>query len=414
MRFRILFAIAVLFLFFLAGCSIPSGGEFPERGRQWTIMVYMAADNDLAGEAVKDLQSMERVGSTEDVAIVVELDTPSGATRYFVDRGGSTVLEYLGNVNSGNPGTLLNFIRFARERYPAQRYALILWNHGSGVKGLSKDIAFDFAAQSAITLPELRNALALSGISLDLLGMDACLMQMVEVAYEVRNFARVLVSSQENVPGEGWDYETVLRTLVGNPTMHVFDLARLIVESYITYYQRYGVPGRYTLSAVDLSQIGTLARALDELALAILSDAQTPPWIYLALGDSALYFGDPDFVDLGDFMRILAFDPRVPFAVREKANVVLQQLAACVLSTRSLSISSGIIEASGLSIYFPYTAYVRKYGDLAFASATHWDELVQYLAQWRYSMGRRWKYASLRGSDSSFAQREPKELLETP
>ncbi len=410
MRLKNLALIALFFLFLVAGCSLPGGGEFPQGGRQWTVMVYMAADNNLAGEALKDLQSMEQVGSTDAVAIVVELDTPSGATRYLVNRGGSTVLEYLGNVDSGNPGTLLRFIRFARERYPAQRYALILWNHGSGVKSLRKDIAFDWSAQSAITLPGLRSALALSGVFFELLGMDACLMQMVEVAYEVRNQARVLVSSQETVPGEGWDYETVLRALTGNPTMHPFDLARLIVASYVAYYRRSGVPGRYTLSAVDLTRVGDLVGALDALALAILSDTQTPPWVYLALRGLALYFEDPDFVDLGDFMRILASNPRIPLGVQEKARVVLDKLTACVFSVESF----GIIPTSGLSIYFPYTGYVRKYEGLAFASATHWDELIRYLAQWRYDTGRRWKYASLRGSNSSFAQREPEEFLETP
>ncbi len=409
----LVFALGFLFAF-LSGCSLPVGGELPQGGRAWTFMVYMAADNDLAQEAVKDLQSMERVGSTDEVAIVVELDAPSGATRYFVGRGGSVALEYLGAVDSGNPGTLLNFIRFARERYPARHYALVLWNHGSGVKGRERDIAFDFTTQSAITLPGLRNALALSGVHFDLLGMDACFMQMVEVAYEVRNYARVLVSSQENVPGEGWDYETVLWALTQNPGMSAFELAQRVVASYIEYYKKSGAPGRYTLSAVDLSRIGNLAGALDALALAILNDTQTPPWVYLALGDSALYFGDPDFVDLGDFMRLLALDLRVRFDVREKANAVLSALGACVFASQSLGIGSGIIETSGLSIYFPYTAYVRKYEDLAFASATRWDELVRYLTQWRYGMERRWKYESLRGSDSSVAQRAAKELLETP
>lgn len=383
MRLRGFFAITTIALFFLAGCSLPSGGGPPSGGRQWTVMVYMAADNDLAGEAWKDLWSMELVGSNEDVAVVVELDTPSGAFRYLVNRGGSTLLESLGSVNSGSSGTLLNFIRFARARYPAQHYALILWNHGSGVKGTSRDIAFDFTTQSAITLPELRRALSLSGISFELLGMDACLMQMVEVAYEVRNYARVLVSSQENVPGEGWDYETILRALTGNPQMNTFDLARLIVDSYVAYYARSSTPGRYTLSAVDLTKIGELAAAIDSLALAMLSDTVTPPWFYLSLGDSALYFGDPDFVDLGDFMRILASDPRVPLQVRERASIVLQKLRASVIDVQSLSVGSGIIEISGLSIYFPYTAYVRKYEELSFASATHWDELVKYLSQWR-------------------------------
>lgn len=389
MRLKIVLIGAMLVLLLFAGCQFPSGGVLPEGGRQWTVMVYMAADNDLAGEAWKDLNSMELAGSSDAVALVVELDTPSGAWRYYVtkdtDPNGITspVLESLGNADSGSSETLLEFIRFTRERYPAKHYTLILWNHGSGVKGTSKDIAFDFTTRRAITLPELRLSLASSGVHFDLLGMDACFMQMVEVAYEVRNSARILVSSQENIPGEGWDYETVLRALVQNPTIDAERLAQLIVESYIAYYQRIGMSGKYTLSAVDLSRVEELVQAIDALAATMLGDSRTPPRVYVALGDSAFYFGDPDFVDLGDFMEFLAFDPRVSFEVREKAAVVLDKLGECVLISGNASVISSGVRASGLSIYFPYTVYMRKYGMLEFASATYWDELVQYLIQWR-------------------------------
>jgi len=415
----LLLGVAFVLLLF-SGCYLPSGGSFPEGGRQWTVMVYMAADNDLTGEAWKDIDSMELAGSSDDVAIVVQVDTPSGAWRYLVTKDAtpgaiaSLSLGSLGRVDSGSGETLLDFIRFARSNYPAARYALILWNHGSGVKAATKDIAFDFTTQRAIALPELRSALARSGVFFDLLGMDACLMQMVEVAYEVRHNARVLVASQENVPGEGWDYETVFRELTRSPSMDARTLARIIVESYATYYGQRGIPGRYTLSAVDLSRVSGLTSAVDALALAILNDFRTPPWVYVALGDSALYFGDPDFVDLGDFMELLVAYPGINPGVRERAQVVLEELRRCVLYVQSVSVGSGIIETSGLSIYFPYTGYVRKYESLEFASATSWDELVRYLIPWRYRTERRWKYASLRGSDSSVAQRGSKELLEAP
>jgi len=418
-RRSVLFGSVALLLFLFSGCQLPPpGGSFPESGRQWTVMVYMAADNDLTGEAWKDIDSMELAGSSGDVAIVVQVDTPSGAWRYLVARDAtpgviaSLPLGSLGRVDSGSGETLLDFIRFARSNYPAAHYALILWNHGSGVKATTKDIAFDFTTQRAIALPELRSALTRSGMFFDFLGMDACLMQMVEVAYEVRHNARVLVASQENVPGEGWDYETVFRELTRNPSMDAITLARIVVESYAAYYGQRDIPGRYTLSAVDLSRVSGLASAIDALALAILNDFRTPPWVYVVLGDSALYFGDPDFVDLGDFMELLLAYPGISPGVQERAQVVLGELRRCVLYVQS--VGSDIIGTSGLSIYFPYTEYVRKYESLEFASATSWDELVRYLIPWRYKTERRWKYASLRGSDSSVAQRGSKELLEAP
>ncbi|MGQ9623379.1 MAG: clostripain-related cysteine peptidase [Candidatus Caldatribacteriaceae bacterium] len=381
----------VLLLFFLfEGCQLPTTVTPPKAERQWTVMIYMAADNDLQAEALEDLESMELVGSTEDVAVLVELDTGAGTLRYLVTRDenplvlASPVLENLGRVNSGSAEALSAFIRFAWERYPANHYALVLWNHGSGVKGTTKDISFDFTARDSLTLPELSFALTqgLSGKKLDLLGMDACLMQMIEVAYEVKDCARVLVASQENVPGAGWDYESLLSALSQNPFLSPEALPRVIVSSYIDFYRQSGIPGQYTgqytLSAVDLSGISELARYVDDLAGEILSDS-TSPWMYLTLRDSAVYFGDPDFIDLGDFVRLLSLDPRVPQGVREKARLVLGELGECVLSSESI----GIIGTTGLSIYFPYAVYEWKYNTLRFAFDTRWDDLIRYLMQWR-------------------------------
>lgn len=375
----------LLSLFFLTGCHLPTIVT-PQKGeRQWTVMVYMAADNDLQVEAFQDLNSMELVGSTEDVAVVVELDTGAGASRYLVTKDGnpsvlaSLILEDLGRVDSGSVEELVSFLHFAREKYPAQHYALVLWNHGSGVKGKTRDISFDFSSRRSLTIPELRFALALSGGNIDLLGMDACLMQMIEVAYEVKDYARILVASQENVPGAGWDYETVLSALARNPALSPESLARIVVSSYIDYYRRSGVPGKYTLSAVDLSCIPGLVQTVDDLAGEILADTRTPPQLYLALGDSVTFFGDPDFVDLGDFARLLSLDWRVAPQVQEKARAVQERLTRCVLAFENI----GVVESTGISIYFPYTAYERKYDALQFASATRWDDLVQYLMRWR-------------------------------
>src|SRR5271165_7046816 len=102
---------------------------------KWTFMVYLAGDNNLAGAGDADLAEMRAVGSTGDLNIVAQFDSAiaGGATRFLLKNGGvDEEVQSLGKIDSGDPRTLSDFIAWAVKSYPAQRYALILWNHGSG------------------------------------------------------------------------------------------------------------------------------------------------------------------------------------------------------------------------------------------------------------------------------------------
>ncbi|MDI3531169.1 MAG: hypothetical protein PWP60_1018 [Candidatus Atribacteria bacterium] len=387
MKKRFLFLVVVLSIVFLiSGCLnvgiIPTSGG--SKSIQWTVMVFLNGDNDLEQAAWADLASMESVGSSNRVKVVVQFDQARGGTaRYLVNQGGSTLLENLGEANMGDGNTLVDFVRFCAENYPAEHYALIIWNHGYGFKGNSKDISFDeTSGGDALTIPELASALRqakiYTGGKIDLLGMDACLMALVEVAYELRDGAQLLVASQESEPLEGWNYPVFLQALNSNPSMSASNLARSIVDSYISSYWVQSI----TLSAVDLTKVSALAQAVDELASAILSDSLTPPFIYLALGDSAQYFDDYDYVDLAHLALLLSGDPRIGNSiVKSAASQVYNLVQDTVLYSRTSG--SGVSNAYGLSIYFPYKQYLSKYESLAFARSTQWDECLRFLMSYR-------------------------------
>ncbi|MEN3186974.1 MAG: clostripain-related cysteine peptidase [Atribacterota bacterium] len=381
----------VFFLFlagislFFSGCLSPTIPSPSTKASDWTLLIFMNGDNDLENDAWQDLNSMEMVGSTERVNIIVQMDTPkTGAYRYRVTQDEdpslvtSPILESLGRVDMGDYRSLIDFVRFGVQNYPASRYALILWNHGGGFR--KRDISFDFSTGHAITIPQLAYALSqtksIIGKNLDLLGMDACLMAMVEVAYEVRNYANVMVASEEFVPGEGWDYAGFLQILVHSPSMGERELARAIIDTYVDSYLRVGV----TQSAIDLKAVATLAQSLDTLAQAVLGDSRTPPNLYLYLGDQALYFGDYDFVDLGSLLGLWHGWPTIQdLTVREKAGLARDALAQTVFYERNnLGKSLG-----GLSVYFPYQSYDPKYDTLSFASSTSWDDMLKYLFRYR-------------------------------
>ena len=104
---------------------------------KWTFLVYMAGDNNLDGAALRDIAEMARAGSTKDVNILVQLDRiEDNLTRRFrITQGGGfkkDCIQTFGDTNTGDPQILYEFVKWAADNYSADRYALILWNHGSG------------------------------------------------------------------------------------------------------------------------------------------------------------------------------------------------------------------------------------------------------------------------------------------
>lgn len=105
--------------------------------KAWTFMAYMAGDNNLDPDGVQDLTEMKKVGSTKDVNLIAQFDRASGhaAKRYYLRKGGqiaNDAVASLGKVNTGDPKRLLDFIKWGVKNYPANRYVLVLWNHGQG------------------------------------------------------------------------------------------------------------------------------------------------------------------------------------------------------------------------------------------------------------------------------------------
>jgi hypothetical protein len=209
---------------------------------EWTYMVYLDGDNNLEGAAIDDFMEMSSVGSTSNVNIVVQFDRIPGydssygdwtdCKRFYVWPGmtptAANAISDLGECNMGDPNTLRDFVTWAMTEYPADNYALILWNHGSGWKkwkwndpdpDIGRGVCWDeTSGGDYLTLRETDQAL--TGKYVDLLGYDACLMHMMAVVYQVMDNAGVSVGSEEYEPGDGWPHDTILADLMGTPTMN--------------------------------------------------------------------------------------------------------------------------------------------------------------------------------------------------
>lgn len=277
---RVLFIFIVLFLFLFA-CSKDSSPV-------WTVMVYMAGDNNLSGALLNDLREMEAVGSSDSVKVVVQIDTFGGtAKRYLVKKGKSQLIEDLGEQNMAEPQTLRDFVVWAKGWYPSSRYALILSSHGDGLakrnpyytreRTQGKILEDDTdGVRCCLSNTLVRQALEDAGVFFDLLGFDASQMGQIETAYEFRNVADILVFSQETGQANGWDYTAILRALNNDPVaMRGEELADVVVESYKSfyeniYYPREGTPDFWKYLTISSIRIGNsiheLSMEIDELS----------------------------------------------------------------------------------------------------------------------------------------------------
>jgi M6 family metalloprotease-like protein len=363
-------------------------------GASWTFMVYVDADNNLESFGIDDLNEMEMAGSTSEVNIIALIDRAPGydssngdwtTTRIYhvlrdSDQYGinSQLLADLGEVNMGDPEELVWFTENIMNAYPANHYALVLWDHGSGWKILAavmptKGVCYDDTNGDYLTISELQwtlnTILGHTGIKIDLMGFDACLMQMIEVGYQIRDGASIMVGSEETEPGPGWPYDTVLTSLTQNPTMTRSELSAEIVTRYVQSYY-----GGVTLSSLDLAQISILANATDSFAQALESAfPQYKSQISIAR-TAAHEYTDAEYVDLYHFTYLIKNAIADP-GIQNSAGQVLTAIGNTVIAEAH---SFNQVDSHGVSIYFPETesGYFSSYLNLDFSLDTRWDEFL--------------------------------------
>ena len=291
-------AVSAALLLLLGGLL----GVPPARAAQasWTVLVYLDADNNLEDEGVADFNQMEEAPDSTQVNVIVQFDRPShagsptsqtwsGARRYKVTHDtnlqtihSTQIGANLGPTNMGDPRTLQDFVEWGIQSYPANHYALILWDHGSGWRAESvgptaKAICQDDTSSSRMSMAQLQVALAnidtSLGRNLDLVACDACIMGELEVAYGLESptthtpLADYYVASETNVPDAGLPYNDFLTELVTTPAMSAHDLCQVMVNTYRASYNG-GDQGFewVTLSALDLSRMSGVATALSAFA----------------------------------------------------------------------------------------------------------------------------------------------------
>ncbi len=268
--------------------------------RNWTTVIYMAADNDLESAAIQDMNELEGIdftGSGHTVLVLLDRAVGYDGTNgdwsdtrlYEIKRdpagiNGTIISQRIAcpqldlytdrntELDMADPNTLRSLLSFVTASYSADQYALIIWGHGTGWRsdnanpaGRSpmKAVAVDDYSNSYMSLPQLKSAL--DGTKIDLIGFDTCFGALIECVYELKDSTTWFVGSEGVTPSTGWDYEKLFtRFFTTDKSAESF--ADSIIDQFAA---QYGGVEKATISKIKAANAGTLKNALDEFALAL-------------------------------------------------------------------------------------------------------------------------------------------------
>lgn len=340
--------IALLSAFVLFGCCKLTDPNVNKKS--WTFMLYLDGDEaSMQSDFITAFHNIiaAGVGSTDEVNIIIQFDryphmddfggweiaerfyykpgmepTPENAIQDWGDGQGGR------EVNMADSETMQNFLTWAVANYPAEHYALMLADHGFGWQGLIVDMTSDGAF---MTVRNMVDALSNSGIHFDLLALNACMMQMIEVMYELRNVPIDIIVGSENL-GTTWAFTEILQAITDDPSITAANLGKEICDLYKDIHL---ADTTITLSTIQFDKVPAVAEAVTDFAETILDS--------------------------------------VPFTTTQiKAQVVVDAIEDAVLHKVS---GSNYTSAGGISIYWP-SSYQGFIPDMFYYS--YIDEVIDF------------------------------------
>jgi clostripain len=399
--------------------------------KNWTIMTFINSKNNLEMAGLFNVNQMEAVGSDKNMNIVVEMgrmkgqagDTDidgdwTGSRRFYImkDDDGekitSPVMMETKDVDMGDYKRIVDFVNWSKKNYPAKKYMLIIWNHGTGwfdpaqeKKVADKGISFDDETGNYVRTVEIGKILKEAG-KVDILNFDACLMQMAEVAFEVKDYTEIVIGAEETFPGYGQPYDLFLGGLKKMPDASPENFAAVIVESAKTFYTT-SVSQSMTLSAIRTSKLDGLASHMSAFADSVMKTndigaivaAKTKVLRYDAVGAASdpektiSFFGDiSNFADLmsANITKKGADADNLSAKANDLVKFISNDLVVHTVTVGNDRTGTSLASGKGISVYLPpvmtqitqdrlESIFEGKYQDFAFAKASKWHDFVTYL-----------------------------------
>ena len=385
------YAIALLVIISAFPTTLPIGNAESDEDSlpEWGFYVYMAGDNTLYEEVTDDLNEMKMVGSNNNLEIVALTDQLLGndSHAYHVIKHGveekplsEINATWENEIDMGDGETLKDFMVWAATEYPAQRKILVIWDHGSGWKKVAEDQG------SHLTVPEIRKSIEdyreITGDPpLTMIGFDACLMGMFEIAYELKDQAEMIHGSEAYEPLEGWTYNHLLYKLNQQTTNS--ELAHHIVNDYIESYRNGSVYTSYSVTAavVDTSKLEGVWDKLEDFSGQI--NSVLPVYrdqVSYSRDQTQRYDQNPDYRDLYDLT--INVENRIPVSDTIKSSKELQDAINDAVIAEDHWQKPGklpVERAHGLTIYFPTDGAETGYDDLLITDSK-WFEFINNFA----------------------------------
>jgi hypothetical protein len=343
-----------------------------------------------------NINQMEQVATNPDVKFVVQWKqstkiSPSasfnGTRRYLIrpDLTGnvkSQVVQDMGvGVDMGVPQTLNDFIRWGKGRFPANHYVVVLWDHGNGWMPRAKSAhaspppAFSYDDETGHSIQTWQIDQAFKSQHVDITAFDSSLMQMDEVAYQLRNFSDYVVGSEESPPGAGYPYQLVLAPFTNTPDDTPRNLAKSFIDGMLaepTYAAE-----NIEQSVVDTSQLPALANATLNLGQALTANKGSLATIVPNLRNTVQSYEKTStryYFDSIDLCNQLSSATSVSTLQNACTSYVAAANQAVVWEGHN-SHSPG---SHGLAFYFSpssaFSAVQTDYKKLAWDSATSWSQ----------------------------------------
>jgi hypothetical protein len=360
---------------------------------------------------LSDIISLYMSSSITTNILVLQDPNPDPASIWYIDEGNNkTLLKELGEINMGNYTSLRDFISFSKATYPAERYMIVLWDHGMAWDGACIEITNVPNGSDHLTMDEMKRALSESG-GVDIIGFSACTMGCIESVYELRECTNVYVGSEEMNGFNGWPWNDISTILTVYCDESTYDISKRIMSAFeekfpyygntndwieaflaVYYYHLVFYPPALTMSAIRTDTIDELVSSIDELSRAFIESYDS-----LERGIDLARFISEDFprpmvsfkpkistgdqIDIFDFVDLLSRCRQITPEISRIIDDVKANVHACMLGEHH---QIGHRKAHGLSLYFPYRDSIYTYNplyshcDLDFTEDTNWDEFIEH------------------------------------
>lgn len=287
----------------------------PDGPKRMTVVVYMVAENTLEKygslsnrDVAEMLQASKKIPLDCNLVVYRDgVDVPEIFTINCIE--GKSNVEVLTERNSCDPEVFKSNLQYIISKYPAKQYGLVMWSHGSGwIPSPRKTIGVDnnfnsnqIDSGSELEISDMSNVLQQLGIKWEYILFDACFMQCVETAYELRDLTKYIIASPAEIPGEGAPYNIIMPYLMQTTSDNIKDLA----EEYYKYYNGTRSDG-LVISAVKTDELDSLLRVTRKLIPDFyeaapsysMSDVQK----YCIYHDPKYY---PEYYDMGSVMKTI-------------------------------------------------------------------------------------------------------------